>query len=134
MVGNVADKYGFRLSVVENSVSNSSNSTRFVSNVEVVDQKTGRILSGTVDLQPTLQRIESGVSYPHRNDGSIFQNRPSMGSSNPALPVRPAGYYTEYVVPTHGVAGPGPQRIVIGRDGEAFYTPDHYQTFTPIRK
>ena len=37
--------------------------------------------------------------------------------------------YKEYVVPTAGVPGPGPQRIVIGNDGNWYYTPDHYDTF-----
>nr|EKW6799036.1 hypothetical protein [Pseudomonas aeruginosa] len=31
------------------------------------------------------------------------------------LPVKPAGYYTEYVHPTPGVTGPGAQRIVVGK-------------------
>jgi filamentous hemagglutinin len=36
-------------------------------------------------------------------------------------------------VPTPGVSGPGPQRIVTGKNGEMYYTPDHYDTFIPIR-
>jgi filamentous hemagglutinin len=56
-----------------------------------------------------------------------------VGNGKPALPVQPLGYYREYVVPTPGVNGPGPQRIVIGQGGEMYYTPDHYDTFTPIR-
>ena len=38
-------------------------------------------------------------------------------------------YYREYVVPTPGINGAGPQRIVVGRFGEWYYTPDHYKTF-----
>ncbi|TFF14686.1 hypothetical protein EXW72_03890 [Pseudomonas sp. BCA14] len=95
--------------------------------IKVVDQKTGQILQGTVDLGPTLDRIKSGGSFPHRNDGSIFQNRASD------LPQKPAGYYTEYVHPTPGIAGSGPQRIVVGKGGEMYYTADHYKTFIPIK-
>lgn len=102
--------------------------TRFIDGVKVVDQKTGQVLQGTVDLGPTLDRIKSGGSFPHRNDGSIFQNRAGD------LPRKPAGYYTEYVHPTPGVSGPGPQRIVVGKGGEMFYTADHYKTFIPINK
>ncbi|UFI47588.1 ribonuclease domain-containing protein [Pseudomonas savastanoi] len=40
-----------------------------------------------------------------------------------------AGYYTEYVHPTPGIVGPGPQRIVVGKGGEMYYTADHYKTF-----
>ncbi|MGR6654934.1 two-partner secretion domain-containing protein [Pseudomonas mosselii] len=102
--------------------------TRFIDGVKVVDQKTGQVLQGTVDLGPTLERIRSGGSFPHRNDGSIFKNR------GEDLPVKPLGYYTEYVHPTPGVPGPGPQRIVAGKGGEMYYTADHYKTFIQIKK
>jgi guanyl-specific ribonuclease Sa len=88
--------------------------------------------NGIVDVQSTLDRIESGGSFPSRNDGSIFQNRPLPGNSVPELPVQPAGYYNEYVVPTPGVNGPGPMRIVTGQGGELYFTPDHYRTFVPL--
>ena len=44
------------------------------------------------------------------------------------LPSRPEGYYREFVHPTPGVRGPGPQRVVQGQGGELFYSPDHYGT------
>jgi filamentous hemagglutinin len=28
---------------------------------------------------------------------------------------------------------PGPQRVVIGKKGEVYYTGDHYNTFTRVR-
>jgi guanyl-specific ribonuclease Sa/LysM repeat protein len=108
--------------------------TRFVSGVVVVDKHTGRVYTGTVDLQPTIDRISRGTPNSHRNDGSEFKNRPpGGGNGRPLLPVQPRDYYTEYVVPTPGVSGPGPQRIVTGKNGEMYYTPDHYDTFIPIR-
>ncbi len=109
------------------SAGGAKDTTRFIDGIKVVDQKTGQVLQGTVDLGPTLDRIKSGESFPHRNDGSIFQNRASD------LPQKPAGYYTEYVHPTPGIAGPGPQRIVVGKGGEMYYTADHYKTFIPIK-
>lgn len=84
-------------------------------------------MTGTVDLKPTLDRIKSGGSFPHRNDGSIFGNREGL------LPAKPQGYYREFVHPTPGVNGPGPQRVITGQGGEMYYTPDHYQTFIPIK-
>ena len=102
--------------------------TRFIDGMRIVDQKTGQIFQGKIDLGPTLERIASGGSFPHRNDGSVYQNRSG------ALPQKTVGYYTEYVHPTNGIAGPGPQRIVVGKGGEMFYTPDHYKTFIPIKK
>lgn len=82
--------------------------------------------NGLIDVQPTLNRIESGGSFPSANDGSIFQNREGL------LPAQSPGYYNEYVVPTPSVSGPGPMRIVTGQGGELYFTPDHYQTFVPL--
>ena len=83
-------------------------------------------MTGNVNVGPTLDRIRSGGSFPHRNDGAIFRNDQGL------LPKQPAGYYREYVHPTPGVNGPGPQRVVVGKGGEVYYTPDHYQTFIPL--
>lgn len=43
------------------------------------------------------------------------------------------GYYHEYVHPTEGVRGPGAHRIITGKEGEIYYTPDHYKTFFKIK-
>ncbi len=102
--------------------------TRFVNGVTVVDRQTGAVFNGTVDLQPTFDRIATGATGLSKNDGSVFRNGQGL------LPSKPPGYYTEYVVPTLGINGPGPQRIVTGQNGEMFYTPDHYLTFIPVKK
>ncbi len=100
--------------------------TRFIDGVKIVDKKGNALAEGTVDLKPTLDRIKKGQKYPHENDGSIFRNKDSI------LPEKPYGYYREYVHPTPGVKGPGPQRIVTGEGGEIYYTPNHYETFIPV--
>ena len=88
----------------------------------------GRVVyKGTVDLEPTLDRIERGEANRHRNDGAQFQNRENR------LPRKPSGYYKEYVHPTPGENGPGPQRIIIGKQGEVWYSADHYKTFKKIK-
>jgi len=88
----------------------------------------GRVVyKGTIDLKPTLDRIGRGEANRHRNDGTTFQNRENR------LPRKPAGYYKEYVNPTPGENGPGPQRIIIGKEDEVWYTPDHYKTFKQIK-
>jgi filamentous hemagglutinin len=79
------------------------------------------------NLQPTLNRIQNGDLLPYNNDGSVFQNREGL------LPSQSPAYYREYVQPTPGVSGPGAQRIVTGGGGEVYYSPDHYQTFIPIK-
>jgi ribonuclease T1 len=82
---------------------------------------------GDMDLTPALARIAAGERDPHRNDGGIFQNREGL------LPDRPRGHYREYVVRTPGISHAGPQRLVIGADGEVYYTHDHYRSFRRIR-
>ena len=91
-------------------------STRFISTSK-----------GLIDIQPTLTRISKGIKFPHINDGSIFKNVEGL------LPKKPVGYYKEFVHPIHGVEGVGAMRIVTGKNGEMFFTPDHYKTFIPIR-
>ncbi len=98
-----------------------------VRNVTVKDLNGRVAFHGDVDLQPTLDRIARGEKFPHRNDGGTFRNLERR------LPSQSNGYYKEYVHPTPGIDGPGPQRIILGRDGDAHYTHDHYLTFKRIR-
>jgi guanyl-specific ribonuclease Sa len=73
----------------------------------------------------TLQLIERGGPFPHRQDGTVFQNREGL------LPQRPRGYYREYTVRTPGVSHRGARRIVTGGDPPEvfYYTADHYRSF-----
>ncbi|MDZ4684718.1 MAG: ribonuclease domain-containing protein [Planctomycetaceae bacterium] len=98
-----------------------------IPHVTVKDQSGRVVYRGDVDLAPTLDRIERGERHPHRNDGGTFRNLEGR------LPKKPSGYYREYVHPTPELDGPGPQRVVLGRDGEIYYTADHYQSFRRIR-
>lgn len=96
-------------------------------NQRIRDETGSVVYSGDVELQPTLDRIERGKQLRFPNDGSVFENREHR------LPKKSAGYYHEYVLPTPGDDGPGAQRIVIGSNGEVYYTPDHYRTFRRVR-
>jgi guanyl-specific ribonuclease Sa len=78
----------------------------------------------------TLDRIERGGPFVHRQDGATFQNRERL------LPPRPRGYYREYTVGTPGSRDRGARRIVSGggmpgnsRPLEYFYSDDHYRSF-----
>jgi hypothetical protein len=86
------------------------------------------IYRGKLDLNPTLDRIRKGEKLPHRNDGSIFMNREKR------LPLQQdRSYYREFVVKIQGLPFPGPQRMVLGKRGEVFFTGDHYATFTRVK-
>lgn len=84
------------------------------------------------EAHQTLALIRSGGPFPHRQDGTVFQNRERL------LPIRPRGYYTEYTVRTPGARNRGARRIVAGGEpatsGEYYYTEDHYNSFRRIRE
>jgi len=71
----------------------------------------------------TNQRVFTGERHPHYNDGSVYRNDQKL------LPKSVERYYyREYVIPTEGVNHAGPQRLLKGKQGENYYTPDHYET------
>lgn len=84
------------------------------------------------DLPPeareTISRIRQGGPFPYARDGTVFQNRERR------LPERPRGYYREYTVKTPGAHDRGARRIVAGREGELYYTHDHYRSFRRVRE
>jgi ribonuclease T1 len=89
--------------------------------------------SGTISIaelppeaREVLLLIETGGPFPYAKDGSVFGNRERR------LPRRPPEYYREYTVPTPGARDRGPRRIIAGRNGELYYTDDHYRRFKRI--
>lgn len=77
------------------------------------------------EAHATLALIDRGGPFPHRQDGSVFQNRERL------LPRQPRGHYREYTVDTPGLDHRGARRIVTGGDppAEWYYTADHYRSF-----
>ena len=99
-----------------------------VRNVKIYDLDGNLAYQGDMDLKPTLDRIAAGIKDPHRDDGIVFQNRERL------LPIKTdREYYHEYVVRTPGLRDVGPQRLILGKDGEVYYTPDHYDSFIRIK-
>lgn len=82
------------------------------------------------DLPPEaramLLLIRAGGPFPYARDGAVFGNREGQ------LPGRARGYYREYTVRTPGARDRGARRIVAGRNGELYYTDDHYRSFRRI--
>lgn len=74
-------------------------------------------------IRDTLQIIARGPPFPFAQDGTTYRNR---GRN---LPERSAGWYKEYTVVTPGSPDRGARRLVIGKDGEVWYTHDHYRSF-----
>ncbi|WP_435186405.1 ribonuclease domain-containing protein [Streptomyces sp. bgisy126] len=82
------------------------------------------------DLPPearrTLDLVARGGPYPYARDGAVFSNFEKV------LPRRERGYYHEYTVRTPGERDRGARRLVTGRNGETYYTDDHYETFREV--
>ncbi|MDR0404425.1 MAG: hypothetical protein LBH37_01310, partial [Oscillospiraceae bacterium] len=108
-----------------------------VSYANNVSPWTGRSLvsvtASDLGLTSTMDRINARESYPHERDNTVFENRIPKGADAPLLPEKPLGYYREYVHPTPGINGPGPQRVIIGGEKYYYYSPDHYKTFIRFR-
>jgi guanyl-specific ribonuclease Sa len=102
---------------------NQPSSSTVIAHQTIRDQDGRVVFRGDVGVGLTLDRIKRGERLSFSHDGVVFQNRERR------LPQKPAGYYHEFVHPTPSAGGPGPQRIIIGREGETYYTPDHYRTF-----
>ncbi len=97
-----------------------------VRNVTLRDEDRREIYRGDIDLRQSLERIAADKKLRFNNDGTTFQNREGR------LPRKPPGYYREWVVPTPGESGPGPQRLVTGEEGDVWYTADHYTSFRRV--
>jgi ribonuclease T1 len=80
------------------------------------------------EAQTTLRLIEQGGPFPYQRDGAVFSNFERR------LPLKRRGYYRELTVATPGRRDRGTRRIVVGENGECYYTEDHYRTFRKIRK
>lgn len=78
------------------------------------------------EAEGTWQLIERGGPFPHEEDGAVFGNRERR------LPEAESSYYREYTVETPGDDDRGARRLVTGRDGELYYTEDHYESFVAV--
>jgi len=78
------------------------------------------------EARATLMLIDAGGPFPYNRDGVVF------GNYEKRLPLKKRGYYHEYTVPTPGIKTRGARRIIAGREGERYYTADHYNSFRRI--
>jgi ribonuclease T1 len=81
-----------------------------------------------VEARQVLNEIDHGGPFRYAQDGTVF------GNFEGRLPGRPSGYYHEYTVPTPGARDRGARRLIAGRDGDVFYTADHYATFRQVSR
>jgi len=74
-------------------------------------------------------RPPEGVAQGGRRGGpkGVFDNAEGK------LPRKSRGYYRETDVWARGNGARGAERLVFGKDGEVYYTADHYRTFRQVR-
>jgi guanyl-specific ribonuclease Sa len=74
-------------------------------------------------------RPPAGIAQGGRRGGrrGLFENAEGR------LPRQPRGYYVESDVWPPGDRGRGPERLVLGRAGEVYYSRDHYRSFVRLR-
>lgn len=104
------------------------------------DSETGLAWIGEDQLpaegRETLALIDRDGPFRYSKDGATFGNFEGI------LPKQGKGFYAEYTVPTPGESDRGARRIVTGggesagsgSDIQYFYTDDHYETFSRIRR
>ncbi|MFD6287377.1 ribonuclease domain-containing protein [Streptomyces sp. NPDC060205] len=78
------------------------------------------------EARRTLALIDADGPFPYAKDGTVF------GNFERELPRHERGHYHEYTVRTPGERDRGARRIVTGRDGEVYYTDDHYNSFRAV--
>lgn len=95
----------------------------------VGDARRDRQVAGVVAAMDRTGRPPEGVAQGGRRGGQrgLFENAEGR------LPRRPRGYYVESDVWPRGPGGRGAERLVFGREGEVYYTSDHYDSFTRLR-
>ena len=82
-----------------------------------------------VESMDRTGRPPTGVAQGGRRGGrrGVFEH------AERRLPVHPSGYYHESDVWPPRAAGRGADRLIFGRDGEVYYSADHYRTFVRLR-
>lgn len=75
-----------------------------------------------------LGLIRAGGPFEYDQDDKTFQNREGI------LPSQKRGYYREYTVETTGSSDRGARRIIGGREGDRYWTDDHYDSFRQIEE
>jgi ribonuclease T1 len=87
---------------------------------------TVRVAELPPEARTVLATLDAHGTFRYSQDGTVFGNFEHL------LPARPDGYYHEYTVPTPGSRDRGARRLVVGRDGDVYYTGDHYATFRQV--
>lgn len=90
----------------------------------------GRVIDDPIEVREigvTLADINDGTPDRYRADREIYENHGSR------LPVQPRGFWRAFTVVTPSERDRGPRRLVVGKNGEVWFTRDHYKSFVRLR-
>lgn len=108
-----------------------SNYPRFISaGGEIIDTASPALKKQIDDVADAI--VATGRPPVGVRHGGLPGKPGVYGNKGGQLPSRREGYYTESDV-WAGTGPRGTERIIVGRKGEVWYTPDHYGTFRRIR-
>ncbi|MFB9056656.1 ribonuclease domain-containing protein [Mariniflexile ostreae] len=99
----------------------------------IIKKKHGDNLDGKAmrEIQNTVDRIKSN-RLRYSNDGTTFQNSHNVGNPN-SQRLNTSNTYTEWTVKTPETKSNGARRIVVNdQTKQAYYSHDHYESFTEI--
>lgn len=96
----------------------------------IIDTEAQALRQQIDDVADSLQT--TGSPPPGVRQGGLPGKPGVYGNKSGTLPSQPEGYYTESDV-WPGTGPRGTERIVVGANGEVWYTPDHYGNFRVVR-
>ncbi len=94
---------------------------------------------GDANLVAQIRRVVANLDATGRPPEGVAQGgrrggpRGAFQNAEGRLPRRAPGYYVESDVWPRGPAGRGALRLVVGRQGEVFFSSDHYRSFVRLR-
>ncbi len=91
------------------------------------------------ELKAQIERVIESFDETGKPPAGVWQGRrrgypPGLFfNDRNKLPSKPRGYYKESDIWPGKPGNRGPERLIFGKGGEVYYTPDHYNTFVKIR-
>ncbi len=94
---------------------------------------------GDANLAAQIRRVVASLDATGRPPDGVAQggrrggSRGTFQNAEGRLPRRAPGYYVESDVWPRGPTGRGALRLIVGRQGEVFFSSDHYRSFVRLR-
>jgi guanyl-specific ribonuclease Sa len=94
---------------------------------------------GKPRLDAQIRKVVESMDRTGRPPAGVTQGgrrgtqRATFQNLEGRLAAKPSGYYRESDVWSRGSGSRGAERLVFGREGEVYYSKDHYRSFVRLR-